>query len=435
MDKNIMTELVQQDKEISRQQVNEIQEQLWQTNEKGIEPTVYAILGGAIDKQIEKIIRLGSLKNACLIDGKLSYEMAVVAPYMVRLEKDHPQTIEILQKGWGNSWGIFAITYPPATLINIRHNFKKIAMVTLPDEKRAYFRYYDPRVMRPYLPTCTIDEANQVFGHISEFVVEGEEAGTVHRFKRSEEGVVDVCISEELPAEQEDNHHLTLTPDDKKSIAAIKEQLNDDFIRQAIGYLKIKALSETDPNDASSLELLIDTAMLLSAGFKFTFDTPEQLANVAHTIDLWGAEYPNEDWAYTIYVRRPELSLDEKVTELYREKAFQMVGPDAIDYPTYCLLRFKERSPNTEYDNQDILIAAHLGLEAAKKYNLTDLNSAYSCTELMLVYGDDFSENEQCEQCQRIIGFFENDELSPFEKTYCALIWLVDSMESDGEGE
>lgn len=172
--------------------IAEIQAQLWQPNEQGEIPTVYAILGGARDKQIESIIRQGELKSSCLIDGNLTYKMAVAAPYIVRLEYDHPQTIEILKNGWGNSWGIFAITYTPATFISVRTNCRKIAMVKSPEGKNLYFRYYDPRVLRTYFSQCTELEANKVFGQITDIIVESEDASSLHRYRRTEQGVQDI---------------------------------------------------------------------------------------------------------------------------------------------------------------------------------------------------------------------------------------------------
>lgn len=193
---------------VTKQDIEAIQQQLWQANSKGQVPIVYAILDGARDQEIERIVRLGSLKSACLYEGQLTYKMSQAAPYLVRLEKDHPQTVEIIRKGWGNSWGIFAITYQGATHINIRHNCRKIARVKGPNGKNLVFRYYDPRVLRTYITQCDINDAEKVFGPISEFIVEGEQTNTMHRFRRVNSGVQDshnandihitTCIEDEV---------------------------------------------------------------------------------------------------------------------------------------------------------------------------------------------------------------------------------------------
>jgi hypothetical protein len=37
------------------------------------------------------------------------------------------------------------------------------------------FRYYDPRVLRVYLPTCNAEELKTVFGPVLRFVLEGNQ--------------------------------------------------------------------------------------------------------------------------------------------------------------------------------------------------------------------------------------------------------------------
>ena len=50
---------------------------------------------------------------------------------------------------------------------------------------RMLFRFYDPRVLRTYLPTCVSDELNQVFGPVEYFVTEAEESATVLEFRNN----------------------------------------------------------------------------------------------------------------------------------------------------------------------------------------------------------------------------------------------------------
>lgn len=166
--------------------------QLWQENAQGESPIVYAIFDGARDKRISEKVKQGELKYSCLYEGRLSYKMSQAAPYMVRLEKNHPETYQWIEQAWGNSWGIYMVTYPPATLLSVRHNCRKVAVVRGPDGKPLVFRYYDPRVLRTYLPTCDDVEADKIFGPITEFVVEGDNAEQIHRFRRTTEGVQDI---------------------------------------------------------------------------------------------------------------------------------------------------------------------------------------------------------------------------------------------------
>ena len=51
--------------------------------------------------------------------------------------------------------------------------------------KPLYFRYYDPRVLRLYLPTCTAQELAIVFGPISSYLMEDETPSSLLGFRRA----------------------------------------------------------------------------------------------------------------------------------------------------------------------------------------------------------------------------------------------------------
>ena len=66
-------------------------------------------------------------------------------------------------------------------------SFRKINMVQKPSGNAVFFRYYDPRVLRTYLPTCEPDEIKTVFGPVKEIVMEVEKEGQLQCFKHNED--------------------------------------------------------------------------------------------------------------------------------------------------------------------------------------------------------------------------------------------------------
>jgi hypothetical protein len=52
-----------------------------------------------------------------------------------------------------------------------------------------FFRYYDPRVMRIYLPTCNAGELRTLFGPVGLYVMEGEDPTTLLRYHRAEDAL------------------------------------------------------------------------------------------------------------------------------------------------------------------------------------------------------------------------------------------------------
>jgi hypothetical protein len=59
-------------------------------------------------------------------------------------------------------------------------------MVYSPEAKPMYFRYYDPRVLRMYLPTCNAQELQTVFGPVTSYVVEDESPDALLRLSASQ---------------------------------------------------------------------------------------------------------------------------------------------------------------------------------------------------------------------------------------------------------
>ncbi len=139
----------------------------------------YAILDGASNPELLKILWQHKPEHICLYRGELDAELAQIAPYLVRLRPDSPFTDYVLQ-AWGRHWGIFLFTQ--ADLRTLRKHFRTFLTVHGPDGQLLYFRYYDPRVLRVYLPTCNAQEAATLFGPVSRYLMEDEEPDHMVRF-------------------------------------------------------------------------------------------------------------------------------------------------------------------------------------------------------------------------------------------------------------
>lgn len=153
---------------------------------------LYALLDGARDEQIVPKIRASGLEVRCLLDGELHPALAAAAPYLVALDPGAPFTRTLLAQGWGDAWGVFLTSVAPIDAL--RRHFRKFLRVVDEDGKPLMFRYYDPRVLRIYLPTCTSEELALVFGPVAAYLIEdsGEAkrpSGTQMRLVVAPEGV------------------------------------------------------------------------------------------------------------------------------------------------------------------------------------------------------------------------------------------------------
>ena len=145
--------------------------------------STYALLDGASIPELRQILHALKPEHECLYIGALSDDMAEVAPYLVQLEPEAAFTKTVLEQGWGKHWGVFVAA--EAGLRDLRQHFRRFLTVYDPDGKALLFRYYDPRVLRSYLPTCNAEEIGKMFGPVKAFFAEAEKPGVLLRFEQN----------------------------------------------------------------------------------------------------------------------------------------------------------------------------------------------------------------------------------------------------------
>lgn len=145
---------------------------LWPDGDHPGGPQVHWLLDGARDPRIAGLLRSGKLEYACLFDGRLDPRLQAAAPHLVHLAAGSPTTNRLLALGWGKAWGILTVAPAHVTLTQQRLHLKKLLRVKDENGRELVFRYYDPRVLRAYLPTCTGAEARTVFGPLTRLVAE-----------------------------------------------------------------------------------------------------------------------------------------------------------------------------------------------------------------------------------------------------------------------
>jgi hypothetical protein len=150
---------------------------------------VWAVLDGARDARVYSAVVGCYADNCCLYSGDLPSDLKLAAPYLVSLDPEDRTTQYILKRGWGNSWGIFLRS--TSSMETLRRHLKKFLVVKDHTSRRLLFRYYDPRVLRVYLPTCWPAELETLFGPVKAFMVEGEDSATMIQYRVDEGRLVE----------------------------------------------------------------------------------------------------------------------------------------------------------------------------------------------------------------------------------------------------
>jgi hypothetical protein len=146
-----------------------IAEALWPASATGM--SLWAILDCARDERIYPALRTSQLDYLCLYSGRLHREVEAAAPHLIEIPPHSRFPRQLIEMGWGQSWGVFLRIKDPS---NLRSHLRGFLRVQDESGKILIFRYYDPRVLRVYLPTCLPDELRTVFGPVSSYLVEDE---------------------------------------------------------------------------------------------------------------------------------------------------------------------------------------------------------------------------------------------------------------------
>ncbi len=150
---------------------------------------LYSVVDAAKDYRLAMASRdlLGEPLRPLFV--KAPHHMDRVGPYMARIQccNRYPDYLKLWAERLGDNGGILLLSsaWPKAIYSHLRSIFKVY------DETGAmfYFRFYDPRVLRTYLPTCTAKEGRQFFGPIRSILVEGEEEGIMLHYRNGKAAV------------------------------------------------------------------------------------------------------------------------------------------------------------------------------------------------------------------------------------------------------
>jgi hypothetical protein len=148
---------------------------------------VFSLQDSAADVRLHPNMMLSLMDHACLYEGRLPQVLEQAAPHIVRLAATAPYTRWFLETGWGRHWCILFQAH--ANLPVLRAHFQRLLLVKDEAGRRFTFRYYDPRILRTYLPTCTPDELRKFFGPVERFFCESDNGKELLAYERVEGGL------------------------------------------------------------------------------------------------------------------------------------------------------------------------------------------------------------------------------------------------------
>lgn len=120
-----------------------------------------------------------NVDHRCLYEGDSEKFLGSSAPWLFDLDGYSMFSEWISEHAPGKSWGI--LFESDGEQEEVYRHLRKFLIVHTEEGKELYFRYYDPRVLRVFLPTCDTEQLLEFFGPIASFIME-DEKGMMTRF-------------------------------------------------------------------------------------------------------------------------------------------------------------------------------------------------------------------------------------------------------------
>ncbi|PXF64393.1 DUF4123 domain-containing protein [Kangiella spongicola] len=155
------------------------------------ELNTYAIIDAAKKGSIPYFLEGMKATFASLLQGDDAKKLAEVAPYIVLLEKGSDVSQWYMEKLYGNSVG-FALKTNLGIEGLIQFWARKVKTRIPGTEEKGFFRYYDPSVLREYLPILEEDnELIEFMGTTNSILVEAQkpEQLFVYTQKETDDGL------------------------------------------------------------------------------------------------------------------------------------------------------------------------------------------------------------------------------------------------------
>lgn len=183
---------------ISKELVGRVEDYFWPG---GFRRDAWMIVDSARDQRIYGTLLSNFYsEHTCLFHGNLSPQLQLAAPYLVELKEDDQPTRRFLNQALRSGWGI--LLKCDTRVEPLRQHLRDLLMVRDTSGNHLMFRYYDPRVLRVFLPTCTAEQLDAVFGPIDRFLL-GEAPNTFLDFGFDQKQLITTRLSLSQPSKTE----------------------------------------------------------------------------------------------------------------------------------------------------------------------------------------------------------------------------------------
>ncbi|MEZ4445329.1 MAG: DUF4123 domain-containing protein [Polyangiaceae bacterium] len=163
-------------------------------------PRLYAVVDAARDPEVLAWVERSGLAYQCLFQGEKAKSLREEAPWLLSFGRDKAALEDLVDKFHDRAMVAYVVSSEP--FFAVRRHLRRIQRVQTEDGRVLYFRYYDPRVARVFLPTLDDKQLRWMFGKVVErWLFEAPERGGLMDFRVvGEDGAAPSVLPETIVA-------------------------------------------------------------------------------------------------------------------------------------------------------------------------------------------------------------------------------------------
>lgn len=136
---------------------------------KQLPSPLFAILNAAVEQHVPHFLLGSGEPFQFLSEGLAIDQMQPPQVYLAQFTPSSALLPRLLKEGWGKPWITFVTSPHPAP--DVANHLRNLMIVSTPDHRPFYFRYYDPRMLQLLLPSFTPQELVQFFGPLQTILI------------------------------------------------------------------------------------------------------------------------------------------------------------------------------------------------------------------------------------------------------------------------
>lgn len=145
---------------------------------------LFGIFDSARNVDFIKNLVPGDVKYRSLFQGTMFEQSSVLSGYLVECKKESPLFRWMTTKAWSKGCCIYLTSM--SSFDELFSHFQKFNRVRMENDKVVLFRYYDPEVLRAWLPGCSRIELDTFYGEtVATLFTENEDSDFINVYNRS----------------------------------------------------------------------------------------------------------------------------------------------------------------------------------------------------------------------------------------------------------